>query len=279
MVKLNLRNKAHIKRIQNIFETKITKAQFVGELRSLDIFDAYIFKNTKKPLFFQYICWYAFHAQFDINDIVWLHEYIHEFKIKEFEDIYKDGKKIYTKLLQKAEEEEEDEEEDEDDESGDESSNYDSDDSSNYNSYNTQTEHSEYASSEFEDPNESNIPPLTPEQLKMLLSTDNIEITKNALEYMNSILHNIFYKKTKEEFYTLYKKNKKNEILRQIHKNSPDDEKGFQHFIVQTLRYCILKNAIAECQRKSKSQVMEKTTQYVCMNTEDISVCIKLLKT
>lgn len=281
MAKLNLKNKTHIQKVKKILskKAKFTKSEFVTELKSLEIFDSYMYKNTKKSVFVQYLCWFAFHSQMKCNELLWLCEYVHDFELKMFDEVYKDGFNIFKSLKKAKEQEESSSETSYESENSQEnvtSYEYTSHGSEMTNNSNNRSDDSEISSNSSEN-DEFQIPTITNDQLKMLTRNDNIDITKNALLYVNNILSN-HSKITRKHFDSLYKKHKKNELMRQIYQNSPKDEYGFHSFLVQTLRYSILKNAITQCKSKNNDQVKEKMVKFICENVHDIKCLLNILK-
>lgn len=271
MVGFSLKNKTHTSRIVQILEQKrITAKELSENLKSLNIFDAYLHKNCNKCNLTRYLLWLTFVSETHYEYIKWMAPFIKMTNMKNWdkEDIYYNGVQIISYIDKDTSEDDSGSEQSVDDE--------DEDDDDGDTSVGTSVADTDVGSDDglSSDDETEKLPSLSRDQVLMILGKD-IELTERGKNELDDICDDIVSRigYNQDVVKKLQKKNPKNQILSGLVK--PKNELKYEVFILQSFRFLILKSAFDYCKQKKFNQVRQSTIKHVC-STGDIGKTLKL---
>lgn len=265
MAGFSLKNKIHVSRIVQILEQKRISGKELSEnLKSLNIFDAYLYKNCNKCNLTRYLLWLTFVTETHYDHMTWIIPFIKMTNMNKWnkEDVYHNGVEIIPYLNNDTSEDDSGTEHSGNDEYED---NDDDDTSAGTSGVDTDAESEDGLSSD--DDKKEAPPSLTKEQVLMILGKE-IELTERGKHELDDVCEDIVRRigYNKDIVRKLQKMNPNNQILSGLIK--PKNELKYEVFILQSFRFLILKNASEYCKQKKFHQVRQSTIQYVCANGE-----------
>jgi hypothetical protein len=267
-------SKKHVTQIISLLsEKKQSKDSMKTVLANCNIFDAYLYKHLTKCNIVRYMYWCAHVQDLDFSGVEWLCDFQKLAQVNKWteDDLYSAGQSL---LFQPSDDDDESSEDDEEEDC----SAYENTDASNseYESgMDTDYQTSVDSDEEYEHDDDKStkkkknksFPRLTNEQIKLILGNE-INLTERGQEAMETVTMNIVQKiGDNHKLIDKLSRQYNNSSLKGLVKTASCDMQ-YSVFLLQSLRFLILKSAFDYCAEKEYSQVRKSTIEIVTSRGE-----------